>query len=97
MAAVVGEDAQGVYAIIECDRPECRCHVALRPAEGQSAYDTICAAFDIAEDEGWVLVGSAYCPLHVGDKRARTLGKMGEGYRWADVTHLAANGAQRPS
>jgi len=97
VACVVGEDHAGVYAVVECDTAGCWAHVSLRPAAGQSAYDTLCAAFDIAEDDGWLLIGRAYCPRHAPVRRSRTAGRVGEAFRWADVSNRRPRQVQRPS
>jgi hypothetical protein len=62
VALEIGDD----FAVIVCDRGGCQAHCAIRPVPGvaYSMVDLAAVVFDFAEDEGWYLSGSAYCPDH---------------------------------
>lgn len=93
---IVDADERGPFAVVECDRLRCRSHLALRPAGPAPLYDLVCEAFDWAQDEGWWLDGSAYCPDHwpVGAGASET---VADGYAWARVTREPVKGAERRS
>ena len=97
MALIVGDDAQGDYAAMECDQRGCYGHVAIRPAgDGWSSYDLACEAFDQAEAAGWDLQGRTYCPRHSRERPAERP-KVGDGYSWANTRTEAVKGGQRPA
>lgn len=85
MAAELGRDNGGGWAAVRCDVRGCWTAVITRPLRGPFlpvvALET---AFDLAEGDGWVLAGRAYCPRHASraPERSRT---VGEGYGWLDV------------
>jgi hypothetical protein len=98
MAVVVDSDAAGVFVVVECNGRGCYGHVAGRPGPDMTAYDLLCAVVDEAADAGWLMAGKTWCPRHATTwRRARTLGRVGEGFTWADVKRGADRGALRPS
>lgn len=97
MAVKVGEDEYGPYATVECDRRGCARHVSIRPVgDDWSGYDMACTVFDMAEDEGWRLVGRTYCPQDALERPQRRP-RVGDGYGWAEVHAEAVKGGQRPA
>ena len=97
MALTVGRDRFGDWATMTCDRRGCECHVSLRPAaEGQTGYDLVCAVFDMAQDDGWRLIGRAYCPEHRLERRWGRP-RVSDGYPWARLAREGVKGGQRPA
>lgn len=95
MALVVGDDSQGDYAAVECDRRGCYGHVSIRPAgDGWTSYDLACEAFDQAEAAGWTLQGETYCPRH-GPRTARRRPRLGDLYSWARTRRESVKGSRR--
>lgn len=93
----VGHDGQGVYAVVECDRPGCYGHVGVRPGwSGGTSYDLACEAFDYAESTGWRLVGLTYCPHHALERATRRP-RVGDGHSWAWTRTEGVKGGQRPA
>ena len=84
----IGADDYGVFGTLACSRAGCSAHVALRPMaptiSAGDTYDLVCALFDMAVDDGWVLAGSAWCPQH-RPRRARTAGVVGDAFDWLHV------------
>lgn len=97
MAASVGEDSRGLYAVIECDKRGCFGYAAVRPVGAVMVGELVRDAFDMAEADGWLLVGQAFCPRHAGPRADRMTGRVGEGVRWAVVANRLPAGRQRPS
>jgi hypothetical protein len=98
VAAALDGDEVGLYAVVECDHAGCSAHVALRPAlPDVTPYELIRACVDMALDEGWLLMGRAYCPAHQRYRRDRTVGRVGEGLGWTTLHRTRPDGAPRPS
>lgn len=95
MALVVGEDSVSVYGVVECDRPGCMAHVAIRPGwSGARLYDMACEAFDLAEQGGWALQGDTFCPSH-RPRTGRRRPRIGDLYSWAKTRRETVKGSRR--
>jgi len=65
MAVSVGTDHYGEWLTIGCDAEGCDCHVSMRPATGPMDLDeALEVAAEWAAEEGWWLLGAAYCARH---------------------------------
>lgn len=98
MALALDADGIGPFAVVECDAPGCERHVAARPAEAVLyPRELLEVALGWALDEGWLVAGLAWCPLHRGAAEARLPGTVGEGQSWAPVASRLGYRAPRPS
>lgn len=83
---IVDADDYGPFASIECSAPGCRNHLALRPAlASQTLYDLVCAAYDMAADDGWHFSGRAWCPAHADPELPGRPVRVGDGFDWLKV------------
>jgi len=97
MAVMVRGVTGDAWASVECDRRGCDGHVTVRTAEAhQTPYDAACLAFDIAEAEGWRLVGRTYCPDHAQGGLGRSV-RLADGFAWARTAWQGVKGGQRPA
>jgi hypothetical protein len=85
----MGRDGGGEWASVDCDRPGCWSHVAVRPAQDMTRRDLLLIALDAAAGDGWLLAGRTWCPRHARWKRLRRLGTVGERHPWAEVDRRA--------
>ena len=104
MALAADGDKFGVFGVMECDWSGCHGHLALRPVEpltsARDLRELLEEVISQAEDDGWLLVGQAYCPRHAPEVERVRLERpvtVGDGFMWARVTGEGVKGGQRPS
>jgi hypothetical protein len=90
MAVIVGEDSRGIWAILECEARGCPTHIGVRPLDpdDREERDLLADVVAAGSEEGWALVGSAFCPDHAPRRRTRPTA-VGSGFDWVNVVNVA--------